>query len=304
MLVRLAAIALSLTLCAQSAQAEGRHFLGYGWLAVNDLIGDGKDRWRTGSFASSRVFGYGWDGAAPEKFGDLIEVRLGGEVISPRNLSTSGPGDRPFAGAIAWGLHTHFDRKATQFSMGADLVAIGPMTGLDSFQTWLHDLIDIPSASDSVLDAQISDQWRARGVIEVGHELDLSDKSRLRPFVEARAGDENLLRAGFDYTLGSYGQSELLVRDWVTGQRYHTVGGRQPGVSLVLGADVAKVYDSVYLPENRGFELTDARGRVRAGLHWRNEKTHLFYGLTWLSEEFVGQEESQLVGAIRMDFKF
>ena len=34
---------------------QKKHFIGYGRLITNDVFGDGKDRWRTGSFSSSRV---------------------------------------------------------------------------------------------------------------------------------------------------------------------------------------------------------------------------------------------------------
>ena len=50
--------------------------------------------------------------------------------------------------------------------------------------------------------------------------------------------------------------------------------------------------------------LTDLRTRLRAGLHWQGKKHHLFYGVTYLSEEFEMQYEGQVVGAIRLDFRF
>ena len=307
MLGRIASFVLAFAVTATSATsstAQEREFLGFGWLLTNDLIGDGKDRWRTGSIATSRVWGRGWNGALPENFGDIIEFRFGGEIIAPRKLNDSGPGDRPYAGAMSWGLHTHVQRGATSISTGADLVAIGPMTGLDDFQSWLHDLVGIPGPSASVRAAQIANQWLPRAVIEIGRDIDLGPGSRLRPFVEGRAGDETLLRAGFDFTFGGFGSGDLLVRDWVTGQRFRAVGGQEPGVSFMAGADVAKVFDSVYLPSSRGFQTTDMRSRVRAGLHWQGEKSSMFYGLTWLGEEFAGQSEGQLVGAVTLSLRF
>lgn len=295
---------LAIAILCTSAAAQGREALGYGRIIVNDLFGDGRDRWRTGSISTSRVLGFGWNGRLPEHFGEIIEIRYGAEIISPQKLNSAGSGDRPFAGAMSWGLHTHFRLKNTEFSVGGELVAIGPMTQLDEVQKLLHELLGIPSASNTVLAAQLSNQWSARAVAEVGRNFYLGNRSRLRPFAEARAGDENLLRTGFDFTFGTFGQGELLIRDWVTGHRYRAIKNQQPGLSFVLGADVAKVFDSVYLPSSRGLTLTNARNRVRAGLHWQRKKSHFFYGLTWLDKEFVGQNQSQVVGAIRLDVKF
>ena len=73
---------------------------------------------------------------------------------------------------------------------------------------------------------------------------------------------------------------------------------------MVLGADMAKVFDSVYLPESRGYELTDSRNRARLGFHWQGKKNAFFYGVAWLGEEFESQRESQVTGAIRFDVKF
>jgi len=51
--------------------AGKRQRIGYGRLTTNDLIGDGEDRWRTGSITTSRIYGYDWNGVAPAQFGEL-----------------------------------------------------------------------------------------------------------------------------------------------------------------------------------------------------------------------------------------
>jgi hypothetical protein len=283
---------------------EGRYQLGFGNLFVNDVIGDTKDRWRTGSYTTSRIWGRGWTGALPEQFGDILEFRFGGEIITPENIVTPAVGDRPYAGALFWGVHTHFQKREAEFALGADIVAIGPMTQLDHFQDALHDAIGIPGPSDSVRANQITDQWVPRVVGELGREFQVGSTARLRPFVEGRAGDETLVRTGFDVTFGQFGEGELLVRDWVTGHRYRAIRNHQQGVSFVAGADVAKVFDSVYLPGDQGYELTDYRGRVRAGVHVRGKAYHVFYGVSWLTKEFEAQSDDQLVGAVKLDFNF
>lgn len=281
-----------------------RSRIGYGRLFTNDFLGDGKDRWRSGSIVSSRVWGPAWEGAAPAAFGALLELRLMGQVIMPANLSVPDPDNRPWAGALSAGLHSHMQRGKAEYALGADLVATGPQTRLDDFQGWLHDLLSAPSPSDAVLAAQIPDSFRPSLAAEAGRRMSLADGVSLRPFAEARAGDETLLRAGADLRFGGAGHDALWVRDPVTGQRYRAVEGTAQGVSFVVGGDMAYVARSIYLPESRGYQLTSRRDRLRAGLYWQGEGASAFYGLTYLGPEFEGQPEGQLTGSLRLNLRF
>ena len=64
--------ALLIPLTPANAAERGR--IGYGRLITNNFIGDGQDRWRTGSVASSRVWGPERTGQLPTRFGELIEL--------------------------------------------------------------------------------------------------------------------------------------------------------------------------------------------------------------------------------------
>lgn len=284
--------------------AGKRHRIGYGRLTTNDLIGDGEDRWRTGSITTSRIYGYGWDGAAPARFGELIEFRMQGQIIAPQSLTTVDTSDRPWAGALSFGLHSHMQRGKAEYALGADLVVIGPQTQLDSLQDALHGLLGAPRPSDDMLALQIPNKIRPTLVAEAGQTIDLGNAISLRPFAEARAGDETLVRIGADFNFGTIGRGELLVRESVTGQRYRAVYDSAPGYSFTIGGDIAYVADSVYLPEDRGYELTSRRDRARVGLHWQGEKASAFYGLTYLGKEFSGQDEGQVTGSLRLKLRF
>ena len=298
------ALVASLSL-APAADAQERKRLGFGLLISNDFVDDGKDRWRTGGLQSSRIWGPAWDGTAPAGFGQLLELRLGAEIITPENLRVPSDSDRHYAGALSVGLHTHFQRGAAEFAVGGDLVFVGPQTGLDGFQDALHDLFSVPRPSDAVRDAQIGNGLNPTAVVEIGQSFALSDTATLRPFVEARAGNETLARVGFDLTFGEFGRGALLVRDSVTGQRYRAIEADWTGVSFVLGADVAHVIDSEFLPDNDPVSLDETRERVRAGVHWRSETgVSAFVGLTYLGEEFEGQDEGQVVGSLRVRLLF
>lgn len=304
MLRTLAAFCVALMVMPDLSAAQERERIGYGRLINNDYIADGKDRWRTGSFTSSRVWGRGWTGVLPQQPGDILELRFGAEIIAPDNLRTPAPGDRPYAAAVTLGLHTHFARNALDFAVGADLVMTGPQTRLDRLQGNFHDLVGVEKASAGTRAAQIGNGIHPTLVVEAGREIDMANGMRLRPFLEGRAGIETLVRAGIDLTIGDVGRGGLLTRDPITGQRYRTVAGDFTGFAFVMGGDIASVADSVYLPASSGVEVRDLRSRLRAGLHWQGDQIAVFYGLTWLGKEFRGQDEGQFLGSIRLDLTF
>ena len=304
-MTRLLAILCLLVSLGWPATARDREMIGRGWLLTNDILGDTHDRWRSGSFAASGVWGPAWSGAAPEGFGQVLEFRFGSEIITPENPSRPAPGDRPFAGMVSFGLHTHFERGGIDYAVGADIVLTGPMTGLDDLQKTLHLVTGGRDPSAPVRAAQVANDVNPTLVIEAGRDVALGRNARLRPFAEGRWGYETLFRVGADLTIGGLGQGGLMARAPVSGHRYLIGGPRRPGFSYVLGADIAYVEHSEVLSSARGYRLTDARSRVRAGMNWHlSEGSGLFYGLTWLDKEFRGQREAQIVGSLRLDLKF
>jgi hypothetical protein len=300
--MRLVAMTLAMVLVCLPVQAEERVTLGWGRLFTNDAIGDGDDRWRTGSYTLSRVRGASWAGHLPDQPGDILEFRFRGEIITPENLTVAAPGDRRYAGTLSFGLHTHFMLAGNEASVGGDLVVIGPQTGLGSFQRAAHDLLGI--AAPQVLGNQIPDRTAPMLTGEIARSLRLGGGVTLRPFLEAQAGVESLVRVGGDILLGEAWEGALMLRDPVTGQRYAGVSAANRGLSLTLGADIARVLDSDYLPAGGAAVLSDERTRVRAGITWQGERAGIFYGLTYLGPEFVGQDEGQVTGSMRVNFGF
>lgn len=284
--------------------AQERHTLGYARLFTNDYFGDRHDRWRSGGYSFSVLRGFGWDGRRPEAVGALLEYRLRSEVITP-GRGLAGVDDRPYVGAVSFGLHTHFSRGPAEVSLGADLVAIGPQTGVSDFQEYYHDTLSMPVPPG--VERQLEDAFHLGGTAELVWPVRVSDTMTLRPFVEAQAGVETMLRIGADVILGQVGQSDLLVRDGVSGQLMRGVSHDPLAgtFSFVAGADLAQVYSSVYLPEELGFAAKEFRWRARAGVHWQiSDDMSFFYGATYLSEEAVGQIEGQVVGGLKLNFNF
>lgn len=293
-----------LALVPMGAWADDMVRLGYGRLINNDFLGDLQDRGQTGSYVSSRIYGKSWNGALPKRAGEILEFRLQADIKAPDNLVTAAAGDRPFAGSITLGLHTHYEQAGYEIALGGELVATGPQTRLDQFQTAFHDGIGVSAPSLATRNGQIGDNFYPGVVVEMGRPFQLGARSQLRPFVEARAGVETLIRAGLDLEIGKLTQGDLLVRDGITGQRYRTILSEDTGVSFVLGFDTALVSESAYLPSRLGFALTDRRDRARAGIHWAGKKSHGFFGVTYLGREYTSQASEQLVGSIRLALKF
>jgi hypothetical protein len=287
-----------------AASAGDRVQLGYGRLVNNDFLGDFRDRGQTGSYVSSRIYGKAWAGKLPTQAGQFLEFRLQADIKSPDNLVTPAVGDRPYAGSVSAGLHTHYQKSGYEIAMGAELVATGPQTRLDQFQTALHAGLGVAPPSLATRNAQIGNNFFPGVVLEMARPFNLGSRSQLRPCVEARAGVETLVRAGMDIEIGRLTSQDLMVRDGISGQRYRTILLGEKGLSFIVGVDTAVVSESAYLPTGRGFTLTDRRDRARAGVHWQNDGSHGFFGVTYLGKEFTTQTSSQIVGSVRLGLKF
>jgi hypothetical protein len=301
-IMRLSGLALAwvFAFLAQCAVAQDMRILGVGRLFSNDLIGDGQDRWRTGSYSFSVLTGQGWDGRQAD--GPVLEYRLRTDIITPWQR-IGRRSDRPYAGSVSLGLHHHSRIGPTEVSVGADLVLIGPQTGLSDFQQRYHDWFSFPAPLG--VDSQLGNATQLSGTADVVWPVSLGPMATVRPFIEAQAGVENILRVGTDVVIGPVGQHDKWLRDGPTGQLYRGIQSAQTGFGFVVGADLAQVNDSAFLSAESGYFVEPVRWRARAGLHWQpTPDTALFYGLAWLSPEFEGQEEGQVIGQLRLDFNF
>ncbi len=299
-----ATLAFLAALCAAGpAFAEDRVTLGWGRLFTNDALGDGQDRWRTGSYAVSRLSGPRWSGDLPPTFGSILEYRFSAETIAPANLVTGAPDDRRYAGALSFGAASYADLQGFDAMIGAGFTAIGPSTGLGQFQSLAHQIFGL--AQPGVLDDQIPDQIALYGTAEVARPVTLGTNLAFRPFVAAQIGAEDLLRLGGDVILGRLGQKDLLLRDTATGQLYRGIkGDPDPQVSLVLGGDIARVFDSAFLPDGGSVTMTPNRQRLRAGLLVQGQSVSVFSGLTYLGREFDTQPEGQVLGSLTVSLNF
>lgn len=300
----LSALLLAALLPAAMAQAQERESLGVSSVFDNDYIGDGGDRWRTDAYTVSIVTGAdSWNGGLPQAFGDLREYRLRLEILTPEDMASPSSTDRRYVGALSFGLHTHFGRGLVEYSMGGDLVATGPQTGIAALQKASHELLGAASPSNAAAN-QIGNAIYPTALFEAAMPVPLGGQVQARPFVEVQAGVESFVRIGGDLRIGDLGKDDLTLRDVTTGQLYAGTDSGDQGMAFVLGGDIAFVGDSFYLPSADGYQLTGTRSRLRAGVNWQGEKVGVFYGLTWLSKEFTAQSDTQVLGTVNLQLRF
>ncbi len=307
--MRIALIALLGAVQTTSAAAEGfawpnlERVVGVSRLFNNDFIGDGQDRWRTGSYEISVTFGDPVLDGLPDTPFSLMQYRLRSEIIAPDDLAQVNPfPDRPYAGVIGLGAFTHYERGAYNISYGGELVFVGPSTGLDDFQSWAHGRLGVQGPTAAA--TQLGDKVYPTVQGEVSRDVALNN-TLLRPFAEAQVGIESYARVGFDVIFGKNVSKNFFVREPITGHLVSNVRHSDDrSVAFVMGGDVAYVGDSKLLPESRGYEARKIRPRARAGFVYEGKSAGLFYGVTWLGKEFEGQTDSQVTGSLNLKFNF
>ncbi len=302
-LMRLLISAVLLCLVSfQTAHAQGREKIGSSSLFSNDFLGDRGDRWRTGNFTYSHLRALQPYTGPSNLMGDVLEYRLRTQIISPAG-GTDRPGDRPFVGAVSLAVNTHFADYDTLYSLGVELTAIGPQTGMSEFQRDFHERFSLPQPPFT--DAQLDDRFLVSVMGEEARQRQLTDLVSMRTFLGFEVGAEALVRVGADLRFSAYGHDDLMLRDVVTGQLHAGTANDGTGWALVAGADLAHVLDSVYLPEDRVDGIEATRFRARAGIDYKfTGSASAFYGLTYLGPEFIGQPEGQILGSLRLKLNF
>lgn len=294
-------------LVLQPAAAGDVQVLGVARFVTNDWLGDRDDRWQTGGASVSWMIGTAGLAELPDRFGALIELRTVGQAITPDNYGSPAGWDRRAAGVLTTTLHSHFQSGGFEYALGTGVAFVGPQTGMLTLQSLIHDLSPAsdPDLPPAVLAAQIPNGRFLTTQGEAARRFRLGEGVFLRPFVEVQGGIETFARVGADLVFGTGFDAGVLARDAITGFPYQTLAGAAPpGLTFVLGADTARVFESALLPSADGYVLTPLRNRVRAGLRYGGERLSVFYGASWLGPEFAAQPTGQVVGSLQVGFRF
>ncbi len=298
--------ALALAAAASGAAAQERRTLGVAVMGSNDdFLAPGIfDRWRTGALSIHTVRGPDWPAVGLVGFGDVLEYRFRGQILAPESLDNPDRGDRPYAGSLAFGVHSHWRQAGMEMRAGADLVFTGPQTGLSDLQDALHELQNLPDPGAAAED-QIDDAAYLAVSGEIARPWPMGSSVELRSFAEGRVGDETYVRVGADLLGGALASGGLMVRDEATGQLVEGVRGPGTGFGWSAGLDLASVASSVYLPGDDGRPgPEDSRARARIGAMWAGDRWSVFAGSSWLSAESEGQDEGQVVGVLAVTIGF
>lgn len=297
-------IALFWGLCATAQASDSFRVLGRTSLFNNDYLGDGEDRWRSGSYTRSTFFGSGWSGDLSDA--SVFELRLRGELITPTDATLDPqPGERPFVGVIAAGGAKHMHHRGWDIRAGAETVLIGPQTGVSSFMKEAHRILGF--AQPRANRGQLGNDLFPTVYVEMSRHLPktVARSFELRPFVEAQAGVETYARAGLDIFFGQGISGSLVTRDVVTGHIMTAVSMKGlAGMTPTIGADITRVFASGYLPRSSGVRARDWRVRVRAGFKSHGPNRDVFMGFTWLSPEYEGQPAGQVLGSLAVDHHY
>ena len=274
--LKLLLVALCFFALPQGIQAkEKTKLLGYGLLFTNDFFGDGRDRWRTGSLVSSRVFSRPEMTRTSWRRETLTELKLFSQIIAPSDLSRnpdrSDAGeeaglmddiDRAYVGHLSIDLHRHIQTGGLAYNFGVDASLLGPQTGLMGLQQTVHSELGQPFPSDFVRHTQVSNQFVLGGLAEVAQPSALSPSTTIRPFAEVQTGVEDLIRIGVD--VGFFGDlsEAFFARAPVSGQRYSVIEWAEEGFLLGAGVDLTRVIGSLILSGNA---LRASKYRARKG---------------------------------------
>lgn len=292
----LAQTAIYLILMAGSASAESVKSSFF----TNDFIGDGNDRWRSASY--TRFYGFTGDRTG----GIPYDLRIRGEIISPwGDNQQAQDDDRPYAGVLGFGAFANHRIGFTDINAGAEIVMMGDQTGLPRFQNGFHEAFGFDGyMPEEDTHMHIPDKFSGAISAEVATNYYVGQKGSVRPFVAGHFGYETYLRAGVDMMWGGYSYAEQYVRDPVSGfiqPSSPTRSSAMEGFTIIGGFDYSAMTSSDFFPDDADVEIEPGRLRARLGIQSLIGPASVFYGATFLGEEFKTQSEGQTVGTLSIE---
>lgn len=270
---------------------------------TNDYMGDGHDRWRSASYT---LF-LGFEGQATGGLAHDYRARM--EIISPWGARKQpSDDDRPYVGIFGLGLFANDSYGSLQYNVGAEILFTGDQTNIADFQQGFHEKTGIDGyLPQDMPHEHVGDSVSGQISGEIATNYALGEYVYVRPFAGAQAGYETFARVGFDLLIDGYSNAKQYVRDPISGFLQPSSSERaskMKGVSFLFGADYTYVTHSDFFPSWSDIEMRNSRLRVRAGIQARIRKVSTFFGMTYLSKEFVSQAESQRIGVISLEFPF
>lgn len=297
----------------------------------NDFLVDGQDRWKSGGITQSytvpeRVFEtQPWTPWRDDRASG-IEVQLRGLVVTPDNTAAPrlGPEDRPYAQYLGLGGYLRSDTRprpaplgttmGIEDRVGVELGWIGEPLFFFDAQDQLHGMIGMgethATEGNTVGDGVLAN-LEARRTLRFHRDMGAADVA-LAPYVDLSLGmRQTSARVGVNGFVGD----DLSARHWnmdsATGAVIPGAWQARPGPhwALFAGADIGAVANDALLGGTAGLSGPSAEpepvvARARAGLVVGWGRVAVSYGVAWLSPEFEGQGDGQLIGAVAVKLPF
>lgn len=333
------ALATTLAVLASMPAHAGEAVDGWKWLAQtneiqtegafwNDRLGDGKDRWKTGGLTQSYIFPEKVFSAEPWFDGRASALEVNGRAVVMTPDNTANPGidakDRPYAQYAGVGLHLRSIARPRALAPGVsvlDELRVGVEAGwqgeplpLFDIQASLHDMAGTGGTAanlSNTIDGEILVNLEARQTWRLHWQADGRD-IQFAPFIQTSLGmRENSLRVGADLIAGSALEGRTWGNDLATGALLAGASMPRRGFNWTTfaGADLGYVASDAFL--DGGFAAggpsvprEPITARVRAGVLLEYDDLGLGFSLNWLSKEFRGQSDSQLIGALQFKYRF
>jgi lipid A 3-O-deacylase len=313
---------------AQAKDKPREHFL---TLTVeNDSIGSGADR----DYTSGVRLGWFDTGDIPPAAAGVIDsllpmfsvndttsvhYSLGQNLYAPRNLlaRTPDPKDRPYAAFLygSMGLTSITDNHLDDVE--ATLGVIGPAALGESTQKFVHSITNSnnPQGWDHQLKNEPGVMLSWQRLWPEAYTADIGDLHfRTSPYGGATLGNV--------YTYASTGLMfqlvpkeykwqgmPLRVRPAIPGSGYFSVPEGEFAWSVFAGLEGRAVARNIFLDGNTfanspSVDKKPMVGDANIGVAFTYGRTQLAYTLNWRSEEFYGQQGSDLFGAVSLGYRF
>jgi hypothetical protein len=297
----------------------------------NDSLGDGDDRHYTSGFRATWLS----LGKPPSRFArGLMDIfgksnddapiatywSIGQNLYTPSDITkiTPDPDERPYAAFLyaSRGFTRAVDNRVDSIELTVGLV--GPWALGEEVQSTVHEWIDSeePQGWDNQLDNELGvsvaweRQWPTALTADIGPLY-----SRWMPHVGVTLGNVYThAAAGVTWQIvpKSYGWKSppLRVRPAIPGSGFfYPSEDSQFGWSAFIGMEARAVGRNIFLDGNTFRDSASVDSKllvydISAGFSLSFKKTRIDYTLNWRSDEFSGQNEEQLFGALSLSRRF
>ncbi len=296
----------------------------------NDLYGSGKDEHYTNG---ARVTYYDSSAKSP-KFVETFEkyipffsanettsvyYSLGQNLYTPEVITARNPDpdDRPYAGFLygSVGVNTVIDNHVDELEV--TLGVVGPLSLGEETQKFVHRTFDFtkPEGWDSQLDNEPALIVALQRMWPEAYSMDLDPLFvRVSPHVGASVGNVYThANSGFTVQLTpkkyKWQSTPIRVRPALPGSGYFSVPDNIFAWSLFAGVDGRAVARNIFLDGNSfsGGPSVDKKplvADVSGGVTLTYGRVQTAYTLNWRSDEFYGQSDNSMFGAISVGYRF